>query len=240
MTIDELYDAISNAEFRDKTPKENRWIRTKHQPKKGSSAFGPVQLTKGKAVDYADRHKKRLTPETVSFINRTVPMWDKMLEVGGEKGAGVFDYGGTGSFPNEDRDAYVKASKEFLKIDLEDTSSVEEAVDRWRGKSRSEDPKYYEAVETALWNDTMDKFDEAWNAPWFDPEGSGYDELSAREGGVYAKDASGHYPSRNPMTGQMLKGRGHKTWDLAEQGEEEAGYNIFPGANGKYYSQKLR
>ena len=70
----------------------------------------------------------------------------------------------------------------------------------------------------------------------FDPEGSGYDYDSAKACGL-EKDKTGHWPSRCPHTGQLLKGRKHETWDLLESGEKEAGMEIFKGSDGKYHSK---
>ena len=69
----------------------------------------------------------------------------------------------------------------------------------------------------------------------FDPEGSGYDMEAAKACGLKKKD--GHWPSRCPHTGQLLKGRKHKTWDLLERGEREANMEIFKGPDGKYHSK---
>ena len=69
----------------------------------------------------------------------------------------------------------------------------------------------------------------------FDPEGSGYDYASAKTAGV-KPDEGGHWPSRNPKTGMLLKGRGHKTWHKTIAGEEAAGYAIRRGDDGRYYS----
>ena len=71
----------------------------------------------------------------------------------------------------------------------------------------------------------------------FDPEGSGYDYEGARAGGI-KPDKTGHWASRNPQTGQILKGRNHHTYHLTEKGEEDAGYEIYKGNDGKYYSRK--
>lgn len=70
----------------------------------------------------------------------------------------------------------------------------------------------------------------------FDPEGSGYDYETAQKYGM-KPDATGHWSSREPDTGQILKGRKHETFHLTEKGEEEAGYEIYKGKNGKYYSK---
>ncbi len=68
----------------------------------------------------------------------------------------------------------------------------------------------------------------------FNPEGSGYDYESARAAGL-GPDIEGHWPSRDPYTGLLLKGRQHKTWHLLEQGEADAGFKIIK-RNGRYYS----
>ena len=69
----------------------------------------------------------------------------------------------------------------------------------------------------------------------FDPEGEGYDYETAKKAGL-KPDKTGHWPSRVPKTGMLLKGRKHKTWKLTEQGEAAAGYEIFKH-NGRYYSK---
>ncbi len=68
----------------------------------------------------------------------------------------------------------------------------------------------------------------------FDPEGSGYDYESAQKAGL-SPDKTGHWPSRDPNTGLLLKGRGHETWYKTVQGEKEAGYEIETRGN-RYYS----
>jgi len=68
----------------------------------------------------------------------------------------------------------------------------------------------------------------------FDPEGLEYDYESARTYGILP-DKTGHWPSRVPSTGLLLKGRGHPTWPLTEAGEKKAGYKII-FRDGRYYS----
>ena len=72
--------------------------------------------------------------------------------------------------------------------------------------------------------------------PGWDSEGPGYDMTSAKACGL-EPDKNGHWPSRCPDTGQLLKGRDHKTWDKLEEGENESGYKIYKGKDGKYYSK---
>ena len=70
----------------------------------------------------------------------------------------------------------------------------------------------------------------------FDPEGEGYDEETAVSAGL-KPDNTGHWPSREPKSGQILKGRKHETFHLMEEGEEKAGYEIYKGKGGRYYSR---
>ena len=73
----------------------------------------------------------------------------------------------------------------------------------------------------------------------FDPEGSDYDMEFAQAAGLKA-DETGHWPSRVPDTGLILKGRGHKSYNLTEEGERAAGYEIKQGEGGRYYSHPRR
>ena len=68
----------------------------------------------------------------------------------------------------------------------------------------------------------------------FDPEGDSYDYLSAFMYRI-TPDSSGHYPSRVPSTGLLLKGRKHPTWHKTVEAEEKMGYEIIKIGN-RYYS----
>ena len=69
----------------------------------------------------------------------------------------------------------------------------------------------------------------------FDPEGSGYDYKTAKLFNL-APDKTGHWPSRVPSTGLLLKGKNHKTWKLTESEEKAKGNKIFK-KNGRYFSK---
>jgi hypothetical protein len=69
----------------------------------------------------------------------------------------------------------------------------------------------------------------------FDPEGSGYDYETAEKSGL-GPDKTGHWPSRDPQSGQILKGRKHPTYKLTVEGEKNAGYVIKKGPDNRYYS----
>ena len=72
----------------------------------------------------------------------------------------------------------------------------------------------------------------------FDPEGDGYDMESAKKAGMKPNPKTGHWGSRNPKTGQILKGQKHDTYHLAVDGEKKMGFEIRKGKDGKYYSFK--
>jgi len=68
----------------------------------------------------------------------------------------------------------------------------------------------------------------------FDPESGGYDFDSAIAAGL-GPDETQHWPSRDPQTGLLLKGRKHPTWHKTVEGEAKMGYEII-FKDGRYYS----
>jgi hypothetical protein len=72
----------------------------------------------------------------------------------------------------------------------------------------------------------------------FDPEGDGYDYATAETVGMKAND-DGHWGSVAPVSPELieklklpkesyilLKGRKHKTWDLAVAAEKDRGFKV--------------
>lgn len=104
----------------------------------------------------------------------------------------------------------------------------------------------------------------------FDPEGSEYDEATAREliqlmplfmpkpteymGDELTEDNAfeawvwhpelndyvKHGGSFDPRTGMMLKGMRHESIQLTKDREEELGNEIYKGKDGRYYSRKKK
>ena len=72
----------------------------------------------------------------------------------------------------------------------------------------------------------------------FNPEGKGYDYDSARGAGI-KPNKSGHWPSREPKSGLILKGTSHPTFKKTVEGERKAGYSIYQ-KNNRYYSRKKK
>ena len=71
----------------------------------------------------------------------------------------------------------------------------------------------------------------------FNPEGKGYDYETAKKHNI-KPDSTGHWPSREPKTGQLLKGAKHPTFNKTLAEEKRLGYKVYKGKNGKYYSKK--
>lgn len=72
-------------------------------------------------------------------------------------------------------------------------------------------------------------------APPFNPEGTGYDILTAIAAGL-KRNSSGHMGSLDPRTGQVLKGRKHPTFDLMLKEENRLGNLVFKAPDKRYYS----
>jgi len=62
----------------------------------------------------------------------------------------------------------------------------------------------------------------------------GYNYEEADRAGIKA-DSNGHYPSRNPDTGEILKGKKHPTINKTKKAERKLGYKI-RRRKGKLYS----
>ena len=63
----------------------------------------------------------------------------------------------------------------------------------------------------------------------------GYNYEGAKSAGL-TPDSTGHWPSRNPNTGEILKGRKHPTIGQTKKSERELGYKI-TRKDGTLYSQ---
>lgn len=78
--------------------------------------------------------------------------------------------------------------------------------------------------------------------PKFDPEGDDYDYDTAKGAGLAPSNEEGenkgHWPSRDPRTGVLLKGRKHPTFDKAVKEDEALGYKLRKRADGRYETQK--
>lgn len=76
----------------------------------------------------------------------------------------------------------------------------------------------------------------------FDPEGEGYDYEQAEAAGLSPQpvedDDVPHWPSREPGSGLLLKGRKHPTFDHGVDVDRREGYGL-EKQNGRYYTKKF-
>jgi hypothetical protein len=72
----------------------------------------------------------------------------------------------------------------------------------------------------------------------FDPEGPRYDYEGARKAKL-GPDKTDHWPSRDPKSGIIFKGAGHKSFIKTQIGEMEAGNETYKGKDGRYYTRPI-
>ena len=160
---DQLYEAIKGAEHQGFLGKEgySPWIRTKAKGT-GSSAFGPVQLTGGGGSMLANVAKGGAdigaTSEEMDWIKGTyLPQAKNFLKYGGSdmvSGMERYDYGGKGDFSDRDKLMYENISKKLIQSELDRAGGdISKFIKSWRGKSREEDPEYFEFIEGKLSTD---------------------------------------------------------------------------------------
>lgn len=69
----------------------------------------------------------------------------------------------------------------------------------------------------------------------FDPEGDEYDYETALNAGLSPDDTE-HWPSRDPFTGMLLKGRRHPTYDIGVAADRDLGLEEVLAGSGRYYT----
>ena len=153
ISIDRLYKGIEQAETGHLNPGMDRYIRTTKKDS-GSSAFGPVQMTKGilSGPGYLDIG---FTEEEDSFIqNVFIPQANKFLKYGGKdmvEGMERFDYGGPGDFTPADTSMYKQVAKKLMTFEFNRADKdVDTFIQNWRGATEEEDPRYYKEVRKVL------------------------------------------------------------------------------------------
>lgn len=101
----------------------NPWVRTRHAPPGGSSAYGPLQLTAHTVRDYVDR-KPEIFEDTGEFPTRFLGQAQQFLRYGNEPGRegyhARYDYGGHGDHGSDPafRDNYMRVAMRILRDKL--------------------------------------------------------------------------------------------------------------------------
>lgn len=157
-----FYDAIMLAET---GSEKDPWIRTKYAPPGGSTAFGPVQITRRKARDYFTRFPEVMKGSTAFYKDILGPMHDKFAYYGREPKRPGYDrrweYGGYGQrLTPEQKAAYKRLSLDMMRADIAEARRLlpkgtpeqlrEMRIQLWRGKTRKQDPRYFNVVNSYL------------------------------------------------------------------------------------------
>ena len=137
------------------------------------------------------------------------------------------------------REDYTESQKKSLDVLYERNKYFkgEEVQDDYPVPFVKKDPKDRESDDLggASYREQMDRLGFKDGENVFDPEGTGYDYTTAKKYNL-GPDETGHYPSRVPETGRLLKGIKHDTFNLTRKAEKEMGNEIFKGKDGFYYS----
>ena len=146
VTIDKVYDALARAET---GSFEDPWIRTKSAPKRGSTAYGPVQITGSLVKDLSERYPTFYETHNV-YIDRFIKQANLFNTFGKEPNREgynkKYDYGGKGIL-HDDEVPYVNMAKDIIMILMKELDyDIKRFIKRWRGKSIKDDPRYFEVV----------------------------------------------------------------------------------------------
>lgn len=144
-----LYNAIAQAET---GSFNNPWIRTTYAPAGGSTAFGPVQITRTKVDDYANRGL--ISQDAIDFYRQILtPMYANFMKYGKEPNKQgynpAYDYGGGGMFDEQYRDEYQDLARQMLLADYNQAGgNVDKFIRLWRGTGN--DQRYNKVVKSKL------------------------------------------------------------------------------------------
>ena len=178
-SVGQMYDAFEYAETGTLVPKGKQyWMRTRHAPPKGSSAFGPVQTTRSLVMEARKNHPVFDTRYGKWYDSSMGPMQKKFLFYGKEphkKGYDInYEYGGHGYWDQKNNDMYKKMNHDLLRLTRMDSdkkwnklpaaqrtvdSRVSHHIGQWRGASKSDDPHYYDKVLDNLYSKYPGLFD---------------------------------------------------------------------------------
>ena len=165
-SFNELYNAIVHAET---GSERNPWIRTKHAPAGGSTAYGEAQLTGGTVRDLIARYPNAFKP-LKGYTDKFLKQADLFATFGREPHKPgyrkEYDYGGVGlGVPDKKEQLmYRRLAQISLWAKIKDlkknnaktwdslppNKKLELTIQAWRGKPLKEDPQYYHKVINKL------------------------------------------------------------------------------------------
>ena len=157
---DKLYDAINAAEFRGLSRFGSNFIRTRHAPKGGSSAYGPLQITTG--LMRIARNQLKLNKRETAYVERFIKQGELFLKYGNEPDRegyqDKYDYGGKGDLSGSaDRKLYEQVGKKLLDLVWKQSNEdMKTFLNAWRfgGKKEVErkDRKYFAAFKASFYD----------------------------------------------------------------------------------------
>ena len=150
---DRLYEAVNAAEFRGLSRFGDEFIRTRHSPKGGSTAYGPLQITTG--LMRSAREQLSLTKSESRYVDRFIAQGEKFIKFGNEPDRTGYekryDYGGKGDLTSKaDKKLYEQVGKKLLSLVWKQSDDdMKTFLNAWRfGGSKDvekEDNKYFVA-----------------------------------------------------------------------------------------------
>jgi hypothetical protein len=151
---DKLYESVNAAEFRGMSRFiGSHFIRTRHAPEGGSSAYGPLQITIG--LMRLAKDDLKLTKSESSYVKRFIRQGELFLKFGNEPDRegyeSKYDYGGEGDLSGSaDRKLYEQVGKKLLALVWGQSHEDPQAfLNSWRFGGEKEvekqDRKYFDA-----------------------------------------------------------------------------------------------
>jgi len=135
------------------------FIRTMYRDAPGgSSAYGPVQITKGLAEGFKRNHADLFDADEIAYLDRFIEQGKKFLKYGNQKNLPTdlrkYDYGGEGDLTSpEDKEMYQRVATKMINYYWEKYGGDAEKVgNAWRyGEAssqtmRNDDSRYFKIV----------------------------------------------------------------------------------------------
>lgn len=159
--IEEAYQNFKRAEVGDL----EGFIRTNHAPEQGSSAYGPVQMTRDLVADMVNNNHIKLPDDLKDYTKRFIQQGNNFLKYGKEPNKPGYDkryeYGEAGDLTSaQDKKDYKRLAKLIIKYhyDLVD-GDTDKLINAWRfGRfdksqdAKRDDERYYNTYTNTTLN----------------------------------------------------------------------------------------
>jgi hypothetical protein len=159
--IEEAYQNFKRAEVGDL----EGFIRTNHAPEEGSSAYGPVQMTRDLVADMVNNNHIKLPDDLKDYTKRFIQQGNNFLKYGKEPNKPGYDkkyeYGEAGDLTSaQDKKDYKRLAKLIIKYhyDLVD-GDTDKLINAWRfGRfdksqdAKRDDERYYNTYTNTIVN----------------------------------------------------------------------------------------